>query len=240
MNVVDNKSVLALLLGAISISTLHALIPSHWLAFALVGRSQRWTMRRTLTMTLLAGTGHILLTVALGLIVALMGKGLLRAIPPVVEHAATAGLLIALGLYFAVSGLRRDGCHHHGHKHDVEHEIEAASDRAREAVETGMRKTGFAGRLGEGKTLMSALVLGMTLSPCLDLLTIYVGGAGMPWSVLAAVSIVMGLTTVSIMCGLVWLTLRGLERANLNWLERNEGVVVGSALVLLGVLLFFL
>ena len=39
---------------------------------------------------------------------------------------------------------------------------------------------------------------------------------------------------------LVWLTLHGLQKVKLYWLERNEGVAIGTVLVLLGVLLFFL
>ena len=64
----------ALLAGAVSIAALHALIPSHWLAFAVVGRRQNWTARRTLTVTALAGLGHALLTIALGLLLASAGK----------------------------------------------------------------------------------------------------------------------------------------------------------------------
>ena len=234
MNPGSDNSVAALLLGAFSIAALHALIPSHWLAFALVGRAQKWTTRRALTITALAGTGHVLLTIALGLLLALLGKGVLRAIPPAAEHAATASLLIALGMYFAWSGLRREGCHHHGHKHDVEEMAGPDEGSAHTA------RSGIAGRLGEGRTVMSALVLGMTLSPCLDLLTIYVAGAGVPWTVLAAISAIMAVTTIGLMTLLVWLTLRGLEHVRLTWLERNEGAVVGGALILLGILLFFL
>lgn len=241
-----NSSVAALLLGAFSIAALHALIPSHWLAFALVGRAQKWTTRRTLTITALAGTGHVLLTVALGLLLALAGKGLLRAIPPAVEHAAAAGLLIVLGVYFVWSGQRHEGCHHHGHKHDAEAAPLNAASQVGAAIgtpsanEAGANRHGIAGRLGEGRTIMSALVLGMTLSPCLDLLTIYVAGVGVSWTVLAAISAIMAATTVGMMTLLVWLTLRGLERVRLTWLERNEGAVVGGALIALGVLLFFL
>lgn len=224
----NEQSVTALLMGAVSIAALHALIPSHWLAFALVGRAQKWTMRRTLTVTALAGLGHTLLTVILGLILAVVGKELLHSIPPAVEHAATAGLLIALGLYFAVSGLRNGGsCHGHNHSHD-------------EGGSCGPSPRGLRGRLGQGPTVMGALVLGMTLSPCLDLLSVYVAAAAVPWPILGAISIVMAVTTLSIMLLLVWLTLHGLQRVKLRWLERNEGVAVGSVLVALGVLLFFL
>ncbi len=228
MNPANEQSVLALLLGALSIAALHALIPSHWLAFALVGRAQHWTARRTLIVTALAGTGHVLLTIALGMILAVLGKGLLRAIPPAAEHAATTVLLIALGLYFAVGGIRHKGsCHHHGHAH--------GEDGVCAPPERGLR-----GKLGEGPTVMGALVLGMTLSPCLDLLSVYVAASAAPWPVLIAISVIMASTTIGLMLLLVWLTLHGLEHVKLDWLERNEGLGLGVILIALGVLLFFL
>lgn len=228
MNPANEQSVTALLLGALSIAALHALIPSHWLAFALVGRAQQWTAPRTLIVTALAGTGHVLLTVALGMILTVMGKGLLRAIPPAAEHAATTGLLIALGLYFAVTGIRHKGsCHHHGHAH--------GEDGVCAPPTQGLR-----GKLGKGPTVMGALVLGMTLSPCLDLLSVYVAAAAVPWPVLIAISVIMAVTTIGIMLLLVWLTLHGLKHVKLDWLERNEGVGLGFILIALGVLLYWL
>ena len=47
-------------------------------------------------------------------------------------------------------------------------------------------------------------------------------------------------TTVGLMVLLVWLTLLGLQRLNLKWVERNEGLIVGGTLIALGILLFFL
>lgn len=228
MNRANEQSVLALLLGALSIAALHALIPSHWLAFALVGRAQQWTVRRTLIVTALAGTGHVLLTVSLGMILAFMRKGLLRAIPPAAEHAATTGLLIALGLYFAVTGLRHKGsCHHHGHGHGEDGVCAPSTQELH-------------GRLGKGPTVMGALVLGMTLSPCLDLLSVYVAASAVPWPVLIAISVIMAVTTIGLMLLLVWLTLHGLKHVKLDWLERNEGVGLGFILIALGILLYWL
>jgi hypothetical protein len=219
-----NATIGAMLLGTLSIAAMHALIPSHWLAFAVVGRAQRWTMRHTLFVTALAGSGHILITVVLGLLLAVVGKELHRAIPPPLEHAATAGLLILLGLYFALPALRgRGGCHAHGH-----------SGEEREA------SSGLARRLGASPTIMSLLVLGMTLSPCLDLLSIYLAASALSWRVLIAISCLMAVTTLGIMLTLVWLTLHGLQRLRLDWLERHEGLAVGGLLILLGVLLCFL
>ena len=237
MNHLKDPSLPALLLGTLTIAALHALIPSHWLAFALVGRAQRWPMRRTLLLTILAGSGHALLTTALGLLVASVGKGLQRAIPPQVEHAATSGILILLGLYFVYPALRgrATGCRHPAHAPEPAHE---ASDAGHSHADHSPHT--LAQRLGSAPSVMGILVLGMTLSPCLDLLSVYVAASALSWPSLLLISLLMAATTVAIMSLLVWLTLRGLEMLRLSWLERNEGLVVGGSLISLGVLLLFL
>ncbi len=226
----SGHSLAALLLGTVSISALHALIPSHWLAFAVVARARQWTLRRALLVTFLAGSGHILLTIALGIGVMFAGKALTRLIPPQIEHAATAALLIALGIYFVVSCLRGGPHHHHHHAHD-----EKLEEVAHEAT-----RADSLGKLGQEPTVMGALVLGMTLSPCLDLLSVFVAASAMPWHVVVLVSACLIVTTLGLMLLLVWLTILGLRRIRLQWLEHNEGLIVGAALIALGVLLFFL
>ena len=223
-----DRSLSALLAGTVTIAALHALIPSHWLAFAIVGRRQRWTVRRTLTVTALAGTGHVGLTILLGLFLAGVGKEALKAIPPFMEHAATAALLIALGGYFVWASVR--GGEHGGHSHG--HNLTDESGQ----TEHG----GVSGRFARNPTVIGALVLGMTLSPCLDLLSVYVGAAARPWHVLLLMSLLMASVTMGLMLSLVWLTLHGLQKLNLHWLEHNEGLAIGGLLILLGILLFFL
>lgn len=238
MDHLKDQSLPALLLGTLTIAALHALIPSHWLAFALVGRAQRWPARRTLLVTVLAGSGHALLTTALGLLVATAGKGLLHAIPPQMEHAAASVILILLGLYFLAPDLRRRlaaGAHHdptaEEHDHEEGHAGHSHADHSPDSL---------AQKLGAAPTVMGSLVLGMTLSPCIDLLSVYVAASTLSWPSLLLISLLMTLTTVAIMSLLVWLALRGLEWLRLEWLERNEGLVVGGLLIALGALLFFL
>jgi len=214
----NDRSAMILLALAFSNALLHALIPSHWLSFAVVGRANRWPVRTTLAVTALAGTGHVLFTVVLGLIVAYAGKEIARAIPPVAEHAAASAALILLGIVFLVRGLRRSGCQHPGHHYGEPGDFRPAA----------------------APGAVSALVLGMTLSPCLDLLSVYIAAAAFPWPVVGAVSIVMAVTTLMFMVALVWLTLLGLKRIKFDWLERNEGFVVAGILVVLGVYMLFL
>ena len=86
---------------------------------------------------------------------------------------------------------------------------------------------------------MAALTLGMTLSPCLDLLSVYVAGAAFPWGVLLIMSLLMALTTIGLMMLFVFLAMRGMARMKLSWLERYEGQIVGCTLILLSLVLYF-
>ena len=227
-----DRSLGALLAGTVSIAALHALIPSHWLAFAVVGRQQKWSLRQTLTVTALAGLGHILLTIVMGLLLANVGKEIAKKIPPVMEHAVSACLLIALGGYFVFSALRGG---HAGHSHRLE-----MADGMTEETTGETAPGGLSSRLTQTPTVIGALVLGLTLSPCLDLLSVYLAAAARPWNVLLLLSVVMATVTIGIMLLLVTLTLRGLESLNLRWLERHEGEAIGVLLIGLGLLLFFL
>lgn len=211
-----NQSAGPLLLGTLSVASLHALIPSHWLAFAVVGRSQRWKTSRTLRTVALAGLGHVLFTTVLGLMVAFAGKALWKSIPPQIEHLAAGVVLIALGAYFCFR-------HHHHAASDHDPHVEKHAEPAGRRMPT---------------TIMGTLAMGMTLSPCLDLLSIYVAASTQPWTLILAVSLLLCSVTLSVMLGLVWLTLKGLDKLRMPWLERYEGPLVGGTLILLGLLLF--
>lgn len=213
----------AMVAGTLSISAMHALIPSHWFSFTVLAHAQKWTMRKTLLITLVAGCGHVGITMLLGFLIASLGKGFLQHIPEKWEHAATALALIALGLYFAVPNLwgRHSYC---GHDHHEE-----------EAEETPPTK-----KSSRTQKVVATLIMGMTLSPCLDLLSIYVMASQLAWNLLLLISLLMALTTIGIMLLLVWLSFHGLKRIRLAWLDKNEGLVMGGILIALGVLLFYL
>jgi hypothetical protein len=220
----------ALFAGAVSISALHALIPSHWLSFAVVGRAQNWPAGRILALTALGGAGHMLATTALGLTLVLVGKtaSAQLVIPEGVEHFAAAASLILLGIYFLIS-------HRLGHKTCSHEHTDGAPP-----VEMAGAGGGSARGVVAQRAMMGTLVLGMTLSPCMDLLPLYLAAASLSWGLILALIAVMAVTTVGLMTGLVWLTLLGLNRWKLEWLEHHEGAAVGGILIALGVLLFVL
>jgi putative Mn2+ efflux pump MntP len=222
------------LVAALSMATLHALIPSHWLAFTLVARSQGWPVRRALAVTAIAGGGHAITTTLLGFAVALLGKTASRAIPEAAEHVAVAVVLIGLGLYVLAPTFRNRGPGHHDHGPFCTHQpIEPDA----ESPATADAPPHSHARVISSKTTVATLIAGMTLSPCLDILPLYVAAATLSWPLILAVSAILAAVTVVLMVIFVWLSLAGLERLKLPWLERNEPTVAGLILVVLGVAL---
>lgn len=220
----DRPSAL-LLIAALSNAALHASLPSHWLSFALVGRAQRWSANKTLAVTAAAGAGHMLLTACLGLVLASFGKEIQSRIPERIEHLAPALVLGAIGAVFLSRALlsrargQTRSAHSHSHAGSV---ADATEDGAKPASLT-----------------MGALILGVTLSPCIELLSIYAAAAHMKWNLLLLMSLLIILTTVGLMMLFVRMTLHGLRHIRFDWLEANEGLVFGAILLVLAGMLWF-
>jgi len=61
---------ITLVVTGFTVAFLHAAIPTHWLPFVVAARAQRWDLAKTLVVTAVAGSGHVLFTTALGVLVA--------------------------------------------------------------------------------------------------------------------------------------------------------------------------
>ena len=62
-----------LLLSAVTVAFFHALAPDHWLPFVALARSARWSMARLALVSTIAGIGHVLSSLLLGLLGLLAG-----------------------------------------------------------------------------------------------------------------------------------------------------------------------
>jgi putative Mn2+ efflux pump MntP len=224
------NSTSAIFAAAISLATLHALIPSHWLAFVLVARSQHWTLSRTMVVTSLAGVGHIAVTTVLGVGIAALGKEASEVIPHEIEHVVASVLLILLGGWYILPPMwgrvHRHSHDDHSHSEETGHEV--------------LRPPGLPKQTRLSSAPIGALILSMTLSPCLDFLPIYVAASTLSWLLIALISFLLATITVGLMLVLVWCGFHGLSKLKLAWLDRYEPVAVGGVLILLGAMLFFL
>ena len=121
-------------IAAIAVGALHTLLgPDHYLPFLVIGRSRRWRLRGTLLLTLLCGLGHVLSSVAIGLVGIAAGAALHEIKGLEATRGEIAGFALVLfgagytayGVFRALRGkrhahphLHEDGTLHlHGHDH---------------------------------------------------------------------------------------------------------------------------
>jgi nickel/cobalt exporter len=222
-----NAQLYSLLVGAFLASLLHAVMPTHWLPFVLMGRARRWGMVRTLQVTALGGTCHILVT-------CLLGAGLVYVSAQagwdpehkggVPENLASI-LLLAVGAIYVILHFVLRGHHHHHFP------IAASVDHPHTADE----HTGEHGhRLAEGATI-GTLIAVMTLSPCEAAIPIFLPAAVFGWWGVGLLAAVLLVVTVGGMLVLVTLGHRGIELVKSEFIEHNERLLLGVILVILGV-----
>lgn len=315
----------------------HAAIPTHWLPFVLAGRGQRWSRPKTLAVTALCGSGHVLFTTILGAFVVWLGIETSKWTGNVFPWIA-GGALILFGLYYLVRQLRGGGHGHHhfgaGHSHGHDHgghdhgsetkridtghgvlllEIfeEGVAPRFRVRAEGGatlpsaqdlevetLRPDGtlqnftFAARdgfleareeipephdftaaisfshgghlhtqevrfeehpakpdqaapnpvpaAGSDRAVILSLFTLLSFSPCEGFLPVYLSGIRYGWGGFLMLSGVLAVATIAGMVIFTWLTLLGMDRLRLGFLERYESGILGALILFLGIGIIFL
>lgn len=198
----------------------HAAIPTHWLPFVLTARVQRWSATRTLGITALAGAGHVAITALLGLFITWFGTKLSHSIGDWFARLA-GGALILFGLYYWVRQSIGKGHVHFNYPHEHLHQTETA--------EAAPRRT-------SDRAAITSLLTFLTFSPCEAFLPIYVSGIRYGWKGFAILTAILSVGTVVGMVLFTSLTLAGLDRVRLGWLEKYESGIMAVLLIVVGIL----
>lgn len=231
-------------LTAASIGFIHTILgPDHYLPFIVMGRARGWTLRRTLSVTLGCGIGHVLGSVMLGAVGILFGwtvSGLERFEG---NRGEVGGwMLIGFGLAYMAWGIRRsfrnrphthwhahgDGTvHDHLHAHRGEH-AHVHEARRREHPRAPLNLTPW------------ALFLIFVLGPCEPLIPILMYPAAQhSWWGVALVTLIFGTTTLVTMMIATAFGFAGLSHVRFAWLERHTHALAGLAVVACGVAIRF-
>src|SRR5260221_1552152 len=113
-----------LLVAAVAtVGVLHTIVPDHWVPITLIARQRGWSKSETTRAALQAGTGHVLSTLLIALVVWLAAVAFAERFGHIVDTVSSLAL-IAFGGWFAVSAwsdLRMHGGHGHSHSHDFPH-----------------------------------------------------------------------------------------------------------------------
>ncbi len=104
----ENQSII-LIITAASIGFLHTLLgPDHYIPFIAMSRAGKWSKSKTLLITILSGTGHILSSVILGIVGAFAGITLSKV--EFIESFRAdiaAWLIISFGLIYFAWGIKK-------------------------------------------------------------------------------------------------------------------------------------
>ncbi|MEY2495707.1 MAG: hypothetical protein QOJ45_2199 [Verrucomicrobiota bacterium] len=228
----DQTVLTAIAITGFGVAFFHAAIPTHWLPFVLTARVQRWSAAKTIAVTALAGTGHVLVTAALGLAITLFGAAISDTIGGWFPRIA-GGALLLFGLYYLFRQALGKGHVHfhyphehlheqgHGHVHDHEHEDPPA----------------YKPRRTSDRAAILSLLAFLTFSPCEGFVPFYVSGIRYGWAGFAVLTAVLSVATVTGMMIFTSLTLLGLSKMKLGLLEKYESALMGVLLCAVGILI---
>ncbi len=218
-----------LLLTAASIAFLHTILgPDHYVVFAAMGKAQGWSLAKTLRVTFLCGTGHVLSSVVIGGVGIMLGAQLVSVTAIEGVRASLAGwALLAFGLMYFAWGLRKAGrgySHSHIHAHEGlvhDHEHDHRSDHSHVHEETGKSITPW------------AMFIIFVLGPCEALIPLFMyPAARQSTSLVFAVAIVFGLVTLITMLAAVFLTTVSIRK--MPSLGRWEHAAAGASVAACG------
>lgn len=234
-----SSSVALLLLAAGAVGFLHSILPDHWVPLAVVARTHRWSLVRVARLSALASAGHVLTSLVLGAVIAVVGLQFQRQIDIQQGHIV-GGVLVLTGLGFLLWGLAGHGhAHHdHGHTHDddshrpesnpmLDGELAGITPRA------GTEQSPWARRM-----VAIAVPFGVAASPDLTILPVALAASAIGAGAIAGTLVAFALVTMTTFIGLtLFATLAGYQIKG-EWLEEHATTVTALVLVAIGVVAF--
>jgi nickel/cobalt transporter (NicO) family protein len=201
----------SIFIGSLLLSLLHAVIPNHWLPVLAIGKKDNWSLQEVTRVTFVSGLAHALSTIAIGIILGLLGLQLENKIQNF-THFIAPSILVLIGLFFIYQ--------HHRHKHFHLHNIPKPT-------------------LPKNK-IIAALIVGMFLSPCMEIEAYFLlaGTKGL-WAVISIAALYL-IISVTGMVLLVRLAYKGILKLDWHSLEHQSGIITGWTLVITGIISFFI
>jgi nickel/cobalt transporter (NicO) family protein len=200
-------------IGSLLLSTLHALIPNHWLPLIAIGKTENWSRKRLFTATFITGVSHTLSTIIIGIVIGIIGYKLSSSYAVISETFAPL-ILVGLGAVYVMVGFR--GHYHHHEEQLVEPDLP--------------------GRRSRWIAILFSLSLSMFLTPCIEIEAYYFQAGTIGWPGIFIVSAVYLVTTLVIMLSIVYLGMKGAATFKSRFLEQNEKRITGCVLIALGLL----
>ena len=222
-----------LLTTAVTIAIIHTLIGiDHYVPFIALSRANSWTMRKTMTIVLLCGIGHVLSSVALGA----AGIALSFGVSSVVDIESARGavatyFLIAFGLVYTIYGYRRAMKNKaHNHKTPDGHTIMHVHSKH------GERHEHDKAEIKKPANVFWGLFVLFVLGPCEPLIPILMYPAATQNTfALVSVTASFAFCTISTMLLMTFIGVKGFELMKVGKLEKYAHMMAGFAILICGI-----
>ncbi len=234
-----SQEIAILLATAASIGFLHTILgPDHYFPFIVISKARKWSMKKTLWITMICGVGHVLSSVVIGIVGISLGIALHKL--EYIESSRgeiAAWLLIAFGLTYFAWGLKkalRNKPHTHVHVHDdgkVHSHPHSHTDSHIHVHQT------------EGEKSITPWVLFtiFVFGPCESLIPILMYPASKENLIaLILVTAVFALATIGTMITIVLVSLKGIKFFSLEKYEKYMHAAAGIVILVCGVSIKFL
>lgn len=196
--------------SAAFVGFVHSLSPGHWLPVVLMVKARKWDLPQATIAALVAASGHVVVSLGLGILAALIGQSLFAPyLHELEEHAGV--ILIISGLAYAIfSRFRHRHCH--GHEHH------GPDPRA-------------------GSKAPYVFLFSLGFSPCFAVLPVFATAIGTGNGVLALSMIFFSIGVVVALVGGSLLVSRGLIKLDHPIFEHHGDLITGLGVAAMGLLL---
>ena len=201
--------VVPLLLAAAVVGILHMSAPDHWVTLCILGRASGWANGRLFGVTLITGVGHVVLSIALGLVVVVVGL-VFSNLVSLYFALAVGFIMVGVGLFVGVRSLL-----------SREQKLDVASVAANEKKQ-----------IQKGAGYFAAL--GAALSPDLSIVPIFLIAAPVGLGLAVDTAIVFAAASILTIVLLVMLGSAGLARAFERIPPKYNDALVGFVIAAVG------
>ncbi len=258
MGSMHTSSLFFLLGAAAMVAILHSILPDHWVPLAIVARTQQWSILRIVRVSALASVGHVVTSLVLGGILAIIGLQFQQKVQAQQGHIV-GGILLLTGISFLLWGWLSGGHgHHHAdgehsndhgfghgqaetqeqdkhtHVHADEHEKhnhDHLPDHASgQETRKGARKQTLAGKLAA-----IAVPFGVAASPDLTILPVALAASAVGGGVVVSVLSVFAALTIGTFIGLTELAALAGYQIKGAWVENNATLITSLVLIAIGI-----
>jgi len=204
----------AYVIGAALVGILHMSAPDHWLTLCVLARNKKWAPKKLFGVSFVTAIGHVALSVAMGLIVVVIGL----VFSHLISYYLDTGIglvMVGAGLVVGIMPLVRKSAshqHHHDHEHNEEKKFGKLTS-----------KIGY------------FAILGAALSPDPSIIPIYLSAISAGFYFALELSVVFAVASIATLLLLVQLGTVGLAKTLAKIPEKYNDSMVGFVIMAIGI-----